>query len=78
MQIKELQSFYRGQPFRPYLAHLADGRAIRVEHSELMALSPTGRGAVLYGKDGLFEVIDVLLATSLEVPDGRAKSRRTK
>jgi hypothetical protein len=43
-----------------------------------MALSPTGRTAVVYGKDGAFEVIDVLLAISLELTDGRAKRRRTK
>jgi hypothetical protein len=78
MQVKELQSIYRAQPFRRFTVHLADGRAVRVDHPELMALSPTGRSAVVYGKDGAFEVIDVLLVTSLEVSDGRAKSRRKK
>lgn len=78
MQIKELQSFYRAQPFRPFTVHLADGRGIRVEHPELMALSPTGRSAVVYGKDGAFEVIDVLLVISLELTDGRSRPRRAK
>ena len=78
MQIKELQSFYRAQPFRPFTVHVADGRGIRVEHPELMALSPTGRSAVVYGKDGAFEVVDVPLVISLELTDGRVKRRRTK
>ena len=78
MRIKEMQSPYRAQPFQPFVVHLADGRGIRVDHPELMALSPTGRTAVVYGKDGAFEVIDVLLAISLELTDGRAKRRRTK
>ncbi len=78
MQIKELQSIYRARPFRPFRVHLADGREIRVDHPELIALSPTGRSAVVYGKDGAFEVIDVLLVTSLEVTDGRPRPRPRK
>lgn len=78
MHVKELQSIYRSQPFRRFTLHLADGRGIRVEHPELMALSPTGRSAVVYGKDGALEVIDVLLVTGVEISDGRAKARRKK
>jgi hypothetical protein len=78
MQIRELQSVYRAQPFVPFVIHLADGRQVRVEHPELMALSPTGRSAVVYGKDGAFEIIDVMLVTSLQVTNGEAKRRRRK
>ncbi len=78
MQMKELQSFYRAQPFQPFVVHLADGREIGVEHPEFMALAPTGRSAVVYGGDGGFEVIDVLLVTSLEVTNARPRSRRKK
>lgn len=78
MQIKDLQAFYRTQPFRPFILHLADGREIGVAHPEFIAFSPTGRSAVVYGKDGAFEVVDMLLVTSLEVMDGRATSRRKK
>lgn len=76
MQIKELQSVYRAQPFQPFVLHLADGRAVRVAHPEFVALSPTGRNAVVYTKDGAFEIIDVMLVTSIEVPDGRTQSRK--
>ena len=76
MQIKELKSVYRAQPFRPFTLHLADGQQIRVQNPELMALSPTGRSAVVYGKDGAFEVLDVLLVTSLECSDGKTRRRK--
>ena len=75
MQIREFQSVYRAQPF---VIHRADGRQVRAEHPELMALSPTGRSAVVYVKDGAFEIIDVMLATSLEVANGGAKRRRRR
>ncbi len=78
MQTKELQSVYRAQPFRPFVIHLADGRNVRVEHPEFMALAPTGRSAVVYGKGGALEIIDVLLVTSLKVSNGKAKTRRKK
>ncbi len=54
MQSSEFKSVYRAEPFRPFVVNLADGRNIRVEHPEFMAVSPTGRSAVIYGKDGSF------------------------
>ena len=78
MQAKELRTIYRAQPFQPFVVHLADGRAIPVKHQEFMALSPAGRSAVVYGEDGGFEVIDILLITGLEVTNARRKSRRKK
>ena len=78
MQIKELQAVYRAQPFRPFVLYLADGRSVRVGHPEFMALSPAGRSAVVYGKGGEFEVIDILLVTNLKVADGKTGQRRTK
>ena len=78
MQLKELRSVYRAQPFEPFVVHLADGRAIPVKHQEFMALSPRGRSAVVYAEDGGFEIIDVLLITGLEVTNGKRKSRRKK
>ena len=78
MQVKELQAVYRAQPFQPFVVQLADGRAIPVKHQEFMALSPTGRSAVVYAQDGGFEIIDVLLITGLEVTNARRKSRRKK
>ena len=76
MQIKELQNVYRTQPFQPFIIHMADGRGIRVDHPEFMALSPVGRSAVVFDKDGGFEIIDVLLVTGLEVKNGKSPAKR--
>ncbi|MCH7592782.1 MAG: hypothetical protein IH989_08395 [Planctomycetes bacterium] len=43
-----------------------------------MALSPTGRSAVVYGKGGGFEIIDILLITGIEVGNGKAKPARKR
>ena len=78
VQAKEIQSVYRAQPFQPFVIHLADGRAVCVDHPELMAPSLTGRSVVVYGKGGQFESIDVLRITSLKVVNGKDSSQRKK
>lgn len=78
MQMKELQAVYRHQPFRPFVLHLADGRSVRVVHPEFIAVSPVGRSAVVYDKTGGFEMIDLLLVTSIEVRNGTSRSRKSR
>ncbi len=78
MQIKEMQKVYRAQPFQPFIIHMADGRGIRVDHPEFMALSPAGRAAVVFDKDGGFEIIDLLLITALEVKNGKSSTKRKR
>ena len=78
MQIKDLLTVYRAQPFQPFVIHMADGRETRVDHPELMALSPTGRSVLVYGSEGAFEIIDLLLVTSVKTGNGKARSRRRK
>lgn len=78
MQIKEMQKVYRAQPFQPFIIHMADGRGIRGDHPEFMALSPAGRAAVVFDKDGGFEIIDLLLITALEVKNGKSSTKRKR
>ena len=42
MTIEQLRKFYDAQPFKPFVMHLADGRAIPVMHREFMASAPSG------------------------------------
>jgi hypothetical protein len=63
----------RARPFRPFIIHMADGRKFVVEHPEFMA--KTGQRTVLLGRsdnDG-FDVLDVMLMTSIEVLDSQRK-----
>lgn len=77
MQPKEVRTLYRAQPFRPFVLHLADGRSVKVDHPELMALSPNGRSATIYLKNSLFEIVDVMLVTCARLVNGsRTRGRK--
>ncbi len=70
MTIEQLKNLYNAAPFRPFVIHLADGRKIPVKHREFMATAPSGRTIVVYETDDSFNIIDLLLVTSLEVKNG--------
>jgi hypothetical protein len=72
MTASEIQQLQRAQPFR---LHLADGRALDVEHPEFLA-SRGGRTVVVYTDEDKFEIVDVRLVVSLEVLDGKPKRRK--
>jgi len=58
---------YQAEPFRPFVLHLADGRAVPVHHREFLASAPSGRTVIVYQPDDSFNVVDLLLVTDLEV-----------
>ena len=72
MTIEQVRHLYNATPFKPFVIHLADGRQIPVKHREFMATAPSGRTIVVYQSDDSFNIIDLLLATSLEVKNGKA------
>lgn len=76
MRMEELKKLHESRPFRPFEFHLADGRALRVDHPEFLARSPSGRTAVLYGADDSFEIIDLLLVSTLSVSNGERRGKR--
>lgn len=76
MTIEQLRDMHAAKPFRPFNIHFADGRRLTIRHPEFLARSPSGRTAIVYGKNDHFEVIDLLLVTSLETVNGIAGRRR--
>lgn len=76
MTIEQVKQLYNAAPFRPFIIHLADGRRIPVKHREFMAASPSGRTIVVYEQDDSFNIIDLLLVTSLEVKNGKPSKSR--
>jgi hypothetical protein len=74
MRTDEFRNLCAARPFRPFRVHLADGRSIPVRHQEFAMLAPNGRTAVVYQPDSTFEIIDLLLVTSLAV-NGRKSAR---
>ena len=70
MTTDQLRSFINARPFRPFVIHTADGRAIDVNHPEWVAYAG-GRVALVANPDDTFEVVDLLLVPSLEAkPNG--------
>ena len=78
MTIEQLRQMHQARPFTPFRVHVADGRHLDVGHPEFLAHIPTGRTIMIARPDESFEVIDLLLVTSLEPIDGKPRSRRQR
>lgn len=77
MTIDQIRKVHQAKPFQPFRIHLADSRAIDVTHPELLAVNEPGRTIIVVtGGEALYEVVDLLLVTSLEVLNGHAKPRK--
>jgi hypothetical protein len=75
MTIEQLRKMHQARPFQPFDIHLADGRSIPVNHPELLGFSTTGRTIAVGLPDGVIEIVDLLLVTSLK-PQPPASGRR--
>jgi hypothetical protein len=62
------------QPFRPFLIKLADGRAFRVNHPELVSCSGNGRELVVHDDDGMYLLEMLLVAEMTRVPSEAGKA----
>lgn len=68
MTIEEVRKLVHRAPFQPFTVHLADGSSVLVPHPDFIALSGAGRTVVVTAPDSSsFEIIDLLLATKLEI-----------
>ena len=67
MTNEDLRHLNDAQPFHPFVMHLADGRAVPVQHHDFVMISPSGRMAIVYQPDDSFNIIDLRLVTDLEV-----------
>ena len=77
MTIDQIRRLHRAQPFQPFRINLADSRSLVVNHPELMLINEPGRTIIVVtGDENLYEVVDLLLVTSLEVLNGHARRRR--
>jgi hypothetical protein len=65
-------------PFEPFDMHLADGRVLRVDHPELIYYLDGMRTCIVADvKDKTYDIVDLLLVTSLKVLESR-RNRRSK
>jgi hypothetical protein len=77
MTIEQVRRLQRAQPFQAFRIHLADRRSLDVTHPEILAINEPGR-TIVVAHEGAFEIIDLLLVTSLEMLNGHAKPTRRK
>ena len=79
MTPEEIRKLSEATPFRPFRVHTANGKSIDVPHPDFMHLSPTGCRLIVDDVDDSFEIIDVLLVTSLEtLPVNGRRGRRKR
>ncbi len=75
MTISQVRKLHQSRPFHPFRLHLADGRALEVGHPEMLAVMPPGRTVIVATGDEDYEIVDLLLVTSLEVMNGQSKTK---
>jgi hypothetical protein len=79
MTIDQIRKLHQARPFQPFRINLADSRSLEVSHPELLAINPSGRTIIaVTGDENLYEVVDLLLVTTLEVLNGHAKPRKRR
>ena len=77
MTIEPLKTTLRASPFQPFTIRMADGRQFRVPHPDFLAMSPSGRTAVIFLEDGSASIVDLLLMTELEFsPPSTSRAER--
>ena len=79
MIIEQLRNLSSAQPFRSFVIHLTDGRAVPVNHREFIITVPSGRTVFVAQPDDMVDIVDLLLVTDLELkPAANGSSRRRK
>jgi hypothetical protein len=73
MTIEQMRRLYQAHPFRPFVVHMADGHEIPVVSPEFISFTPSV--IIHHGKDA-FDIVDLLLVTSLKVQDKEDTRRR--
>jgi len=74
MTIEQLRRAKDAKPFQPFDICTADGQRIPVWHPEFLFVPPRAeRTFVVAHQDLTYQVIDLLLDSTLDFGDGRAK-----
>jgi hypothetical protein len=77
---EQIRTLFTATPFRPFRVHMANGKSADVPHPDFVHLSPSGRILIISRADDSFELVDVLLVTSVETlsRNGQRPRRRKK
>ncbi len=78
MTIEKVKELYEAKPFRPFVIHLADGRAVPVQHRDFIMAVPSGRTLIVLQPDDTMNIIDLLLVTDVELKIRRNGASKRK
>jgi hypothetical protein len=77
MTVDQVRHLHGAQPFQPFRIHLADSRSLDITHPEVLAINEPGR-TISVAAGGVFQIVDLLLVTSLELLNGRGRASRRR
>jgi hypothetical protein len=75
--IEKIRELCDAEPFRPFVIHFPDGRRIKVEHPDYVALAPSGRLVSVFQRDDSETLIDLMVVSDVTIknrPGNRAKA----
>jgi hypothetical protein len=77
MTIEALDRAIHALPFRAFSFMMADGRKLAVPHRDFIAFNPKGRTCVVMDESDGFDVVDILLVSSIHFDgaDSKAETR---
>lgn len=78
MTFEEIRKPYYAAPFRPFEIILTNGRHVRVDHSEFMALSPDEDVVVVFEPDGHLTIDVPLIIGVKELRNGNGSRPRKR
>lgn len=78
MTLEQLRKVHQTRPFVPFTLRTADGNQYAVQHPEFLAFMQTGRSIFVATPDGAYEIIDVMMVTSIHVANGEQAESRPK
>ena len=76
MRVDQLKQLLRNQPFEPFTVHLPEGRGVKVWHHDFAMVSPDGRTLVAFDRDGIADLIDVMLIASIHMENSDTASEK--
>jgi hypothetical protein len=77
MNVETIRELDEVRPFQPFVLHLADGRNVKVDHPEFIAIAPDGDTVVVFKSGGGVRLLDTPLITEAEKFPGR-RSKMSK
>jgi hypothetical protein len=77
MTVESLDRAIHAVPFRPFAFMMADGRRLPVPHPDFIAFAGRGRTAVVTDLNDGFDVVDLLLVSSLNFEGQPARAEAT-